>query len=413
MSEISSPGRAAAAYVLGRCRRFDAWSAQTFSSAVGRYDLDERETSLCARLCRSALQNAALCDFYIGYYSARNPNRLEPQVLDILRLGICQLLFMDRIPASAAVDESVKLARRSVPRAAGLVNAVLRRLAREKDALPDIPGQGSADWLSVRYSHPLWLCRRMCAENGYEFTETWLRSNNQEPPLTVTMNPLRGAERAESAQLERSGDVRALPGYKEGRFFVQDAAAAEAVKTAAPTPGMRVLDGCAAPGGKSFLAAMLMENRGDILACDLHEKKLSLVEAGAKRLGIDILRTRAMDAAHPHEDLLDGFDLVLADVPCSGLGVIRRKPEIRYKPEETLARLPEIQLSILRGLSRCVRSGGTLLYSTCTVLPEENSGVVRSFLAENGDFTMETENTLWPHLDGTDGFYRCRMRKNA
>ena len=204
-----------------------------------------------------------------------------------------------------------------------------------------------------------------------------------------------------------------LPGFAEGEFFVQDAAAARSVLAAAPRPGWRVLDGCAAPGGKSFLSAMLMENSGSILSCDLHEKKLRLIEEGAARLGIGIIETLPMNGERPYERLWESFDLVMADVPCSGLGVIRRKPEIRYKDPRELAALPEKQLAILEGLSRCVRDGGVLHYSTCTILSEENEGVADAFLRKHRDYTKEDERTFWPQQDGTDGFYYCRMRKNG
>ena len=411
MAELSA-ARQAAFYVLGRCRRFDAWSGQTLQSAIKKYQLNERDSALCTALCRAVLRNADYCDFVIAFYCTQNIKRLQPQVLDILRLGTVQLLFMDRIPASAAVNEAVEQCRRLNPKAAGLVNAVLRHIAENRNALPEIPGQGSAQYLSTRTSHPLWLCERIIALKGYDFALAFLTANNTEPPITVTMNPLRLGGVAHSETLTGGGAVHKRKGFAEGEFFVQDAAAAQCVFHAQPQSGLRVLDGCAAPGGKSFLAAMLMENKGEILACDLHEKKLRLIEEGAQRLGISILRTVPMDASNPPSALYDGFDLVFADVPCSGLGVIRRKPEIRYKNPSELAKLPEKQLAILTGLSRCVNVGGTLHYSTCTILPEENEQLVDSFLREHPNFTKEDDKTFWPHIDGTDGFYICRLKRN-
>ncbi|MBE6969610.1 MAG: 16S rRNA (cytosine(967)-C(5))-methyltransferase RsmB [Ruminococcaceae bacterium] len=413
MSDTVSPAREAALYVLGRCRRFDAWSPQTLQAAFERFKLSERDSALCTRLCRGVLQNASFCDYYIGLYCSQGVKRLQPQVLDVLRLGACQLLFMDRIPVSAAVNEAVSLCRRTSPKAVGLVNAVLRRIAENRGALPEIPGEGTPEWLSTRYSHPLWLCEKLLREHGYDFTKAFLAANNEEAPLSVTMNPLRGAERLENVELVGSGAVQNREGFAEGRFFVQDGAAFTSAVKAGAKPGMRVLDGCAAPGGKSFVSAVLMENRGEIISCDLHEKKLTLIEEGAERLGIDIIKTLPMDGSKPYERLRESFDLVIADVPCSGLGVIRRKSEIRYKEEGELRRLPEIQLNILRGLSRCVKPGGVLHYSTCTILSEENDGVVEAFLKENPDFEREEEKTFWPHLEGTDGFYFCRMRRHA
>jgi 16S rRNA (cytosine967-C5)-methyltransferase len=226
----------------------------------------------------------------------------------------------------------------------------------------------------------------------------------------------------QSLLLHGAGALEDIAAHRDGRFFVQDAGAALAVLAAAPKAGMCVLDGCAAPGGKSFLTGIRMESRGEILACDLREKKLSLIQDGAVRLGLSLIETRVMDAGEPDEVLRGRFDLVLADVPCSGLGVMRRKPEIRFRDPEELARLPDVQRRILRGLAACVAPGGTLLYSTCTVLEAENEGVVGAFLMENEEFSMEPFELpgigktggsvmLWPPVHGTDGCFICRLRK--
>lgn len=432
MTNKATGARAAALYVLGRCRRFDAWSPQVLSKAAELYRLDERDSALCSRMCLSVMQNAALMDYYIGCYSSVPVSRLEPQVLDILRLGVCQILFMDRIPVNAAVHESVELAKQTNKKAAGLVNAVLRRIADHCGELPEIKGKGTAEELSVRFSHPLWMCDKILQEHGYAFAERFFAANNQEPALTVSVNACRISREEYMEQLKaagysavvsentpysihvsNAGNVTKMPGYAEGLFFVQDEAAAMAVGYAQPRAGMRVLDGCSAPGGKSLLSAVYMNNQGAITSCDLHEKKLGRIRENADRLGLSIISAEAMDGSKPKEDFRGAFDLVIADVPCSGLGVIRKKPEIRYKPQEDVARLPEVQLRILRGLSACVKSGGTLLYSTCTVLREENEQVVEAFLKEGHPFGIEAMRTLWPHENGTDGFFICRMRHNG
>lgn len=424
--------RAAALYVLSRCRRFDAWSPQVLSKAVDLYQLDERDSALCSRLCLGVLQNAARMDFYIGCYSSVPAAKLEPQVLDILRIGVCQLLFMDRIPVNAAVNESVELAKKTNGKAAGLVNAVLRRIAENRYSLPEIPEKGTAVELSLRFSHPLWMCEKLLAEHGYEFAEAFFAANNQEPTLTISVNGCRItrdeyydklisagylAQKSENApfsiRVMDAGNIMKMPGFSEGLFFVQDEAAALSVGCGKPARGMRVLDGCSAPGGKSLLSAVYMENEGEIISCDLHEKKLGRIRENARRLGLSIIATRAMDGSKPNEEFKGAFDLVIADVPCSGLGVIRKKPEIRYKPLADVQRLPEVQLRILRGLASCVKAGGTLLYSTCTVLREENEQVVDAFLQEGHPFVVEEMHTLWPHKHGTDGFFICRMRHNG
>ena len=219
------------------------------------------------------------------------------------------------------------------------------------------------------------------------------------------------------------GNAPELPGFEEGLFYVQDRAARLAVEIAAPRPGMDVLDACACPGGKSFAAAIAMENKGSILARDIHEKKLRLVEQGAGRLGIDIISTACADAREPEEGLRGRFDLVIGDVPCSGFGVIGKKPEIRYKDRESLRALPGIQGAILQNLADFVKPGGVLLYSTCTIFEEENEAVVTEFLKSRKDFRLEPFSvngrecagmyTFWPNVDGTDGFFAAKLvRKN-
>ena len=382
------------------------------------------------------LQNDRLCDFYIDAFCH---SKLEPPVRDILRLGVYQLLFLDRIPARAAVSETVELCRtRGYARAAGLVNAVLRRIA-DAESLPEIPGEGTAAYLAVRYSHPEWLCGYLIKEKGYSFAEAFLKKNNEPPKLFIQVNTLkvstadylRALQRAEipfeAVEPEgcialEGGLATELPGFDEGLFYVQDRAARLAVEFAAPEKGMRVLDACSCPGGKSFAAAIRMENRGGILSCDIHEKKLRVLQGGAERLGIEIIETRPMDARAFDPTMEDAFDLVIADVPCSGLGVIAKKPEIRSKDPAELAGLPIIQSAILENLSRYVKPGGTLLYSTCTILKEENEAVVLRFLQEHTDYRAEAFRccgiesdcgvyTFWPHIDGTDGFFAARLKR--
>ncbi|NCB50971.1 MAG: 16S rRNA (cytosine(967)-C(5))-methyltransferase RsmB [Clostridia bacterium] len=429
---MKTTGRQAAVAALSKYRRAGAFSDMAVDSVIRESTLEPREAALCSRLVYGVLQNLAFLDFYIGQYSNTSLNRMEPKVLDILRISAYQILFMDRIPVSAAVSEGVALCNTGgFKRAAGLVNAVLRRIAENRTTLPVIPGEGTAEYLSVRYSHPLWLVNELIEDHGYEFARGFIDANNAEPPVFIQANTLkttaedlaarlagRGVELASgdmpgSFSVSGAGRISLLPEFMEGLFYVQDDAARRAVMESGARPGMNVIDACAAPGGKSFAAAIQMENEGGIVSCDLHGNKLRRIEEGAARLGIDIISVREMDARSPDPDLQEWADVVIADAPCSGLGVIRKKPEIRYKDPEALNGLPEIQLSILEGLSECVKPGGILLYSTCTVRRRENEAVVGKFLELHGEYSADGMQTLWPHIHGTDGFFICRLIKST
>lgn len=422
--------REAALYALGRCRRDRAYSAAAIDTAVKKFSLDGRDAAFMTRLTLGTEENTSLCDYYIGLYSAMPVGRLEPRVLDILRLSAYQLLLLDKVPPSAAVNSGVELCKTSgCGRASGLVNAVLRRISENRGALPEIPGRGTAEYLAIRYSHPQWLADTLIAEHGYDFTEAFFAANNRPAPLYLQVNTLKTDSSVLSGRLtdsgvrcamhpwlpnclrvEESGAVTALPGFAEGLFYVQDPAARYCVTAAELTPGMAVLDACAAPGGKSFAAAMDMQNTGRIAARDIHEKKTRVIAAGAERLGITIIETAAVDA---REKTPEQYDAVIADVPCSGLGVIGSKPEIRFREPEAISGLPEVQLAILRNLADNVKPGGELMYSTCTVLRAENEGVIGRFLCERADFETELTRGFWPQVDETDGFFVCRLRKKA
>ena len=440
---MAKSAREAALTVLERCRRNQAFSDALIGSVIQAAELNAKDSALCTRLCYGVLQNMLLCDYYIDHFASK-ANKLEPKVRDILRLSVYQILFMDKIPPHAAVSEGVALCKKTgFARASGLVNAVLRRVSENRDKLPEIPKNDFNEYLSIKYSTPKPLVAKLSDEFGHEFTEELLRANNEQAPVTIQVNTLktsaeellsllqsRGIEATRNAilpdcfEIKGIGDISRLEEHKNGLFYVQDAAARLSVLAAAPKVGDTVLDACSAPGGKSFSSAILMNNRGSIHSCDIHENKLSRIKDGAERLGIDIITTGVMDAAKPEEGFKNSFDLVIADVPCSGLGVIRKKPDIRFKELSDIERLPDTQLAILRGLAPCVKPGGALLYSTCTVLKQENDGVIERFLMENKEFSAESfilpapigevsegKLSLYPNAHHTDGFFICKLRK--
>ena len=442
---MNHSARDTALKVLVACRTHGAWADAALKAQLARDQLSPQDAALCSRMVYGVTQNRLLLDFYLAAYCSQKPDHLQPPLLDILRLGAYQILFLDKVPDRAAVSEAVELAKRSGRgQAAGLVNAVLRKLSQNKNALPSIPDRDEAKFLSIRYSHPKWLVKRLLELLGREETEAFLAADNTAAPLTVQVNPLKTTQEKLTAELEAlgvrvtphawvpgclelsgTGDLTALEPFQAGHFLVQDGAAALAARAAAVTPGQRVLDVCAAPGGKSFGAAFAMEDRGEILACDLHENKLKRIQDGARRLGLTSIRTAAADGREFRPEWEAAFDTVLVDAPCSGLGIIRKKPDTRYKKADDLFTLPVVQQAILDNACRYVKPGGVLVYSTCTILPEENQQVTDAFLAQHRDFSREDlplpdqagqadgQVTLWPHRHDTDGFYICRMRRQA
>ena len=434
--------RETALRVLVNCRTRGAWADAALQAQISRDGLSRPDAALCSRIVYGVLQNQLLLDFYLGAYCSQKPDHLQPPLLEILRIGAYQILFLDKVPDSAAVNTSVELAKKARRgQAAGLVNAVLRKISQNKDHLPPIPDRDEISYLSVRYSHPRWLVKRLLGLLGRAETEELLAVNNSPAPITAQVNTLRSTPEQVAADLAAAGvraeetlpgcltlsgtgDLEGLESFRAGNFYIQDPAARLAVTAAGLNPGNKVLDVCAAPGGKSFAAAMDMGDRGHILSCDLHENKLKRIREGAARLGITCLETAAADGRNFRPEWEAAFDAVLVDAPCSGLGIIRKKPDVRYKKLDSLFAMPVIQRAILDNAARYVRPGGTLLYSTCTILPEENQEITDGFLAEHPDFSMtpfvlplesvgacDGHLTLWPHRHGTDGFYICRMTR--
>lgn len=427
--------RETALRALYACHREGGWSEVALHRELERDKLEPRDAALASRLCYGVLQRQLLLDFYIGSFCKIRLERLEKKVLEALRLGVYQLLWMDRIPAMAAVNESVNLVKKfsKNPKAAGMTNAILRNIDRNRDRLPETEG----DWLervSIQYSHPTELVKVFTSTLGREETEALLAANDQDAPITVQVNTLRSTAgdlanvlRTVGASvtphpwlpdcliLEKTGDLTALEPFRHGDFYVQDPAARLAVIAARPAPGERVLDLCAAPGGKSFAAAIALGNRGSVLSRDIFPRKVELLRQGATRLGLSCIDAQTGDATQP---VAGKYDLVIADVPCSGLGIIRKKPEIRYKDPALFDELLPLQEKILKNASDAVLPGGRLLYATCTLRPQENEEQVLAFLSQNKSFSLLPLElpapfgrieagmlTLWPHRHGTDGFF--------
>ena len=437
--------REAAMLALNACQRQGGWSDGALKKQLSAAELSGRDAALATQLCFGVLQNQMLLDFYLSKFSNIPLKRMEGKVVQTLRLGAYQMLFLTRIPHSAAVNSAVALVKAHCknPRAAGMVNGILRSMERSLQNMPVIPQGDPVAYLSTLYSHPEWLVKEFILSLGEEETAQLLAADNSQPPTAVMVNTTRTTAEALKAMLEadhveaephpwlenclllsRTGDLERMEAFQQGLFYVQDPASRLSVMAAGAKPGMRVLDCCAAPGGKSFAAAIAMENQGEIVSCDLHPHKKKLIQAGADRLGLTIITPKTADGKVFRPEWESAFDLVLVDAPCSGLGVIRKKPDIRYKDPAPLADLPAVQLNILRNAARYVKPGGTLMYSTCTLLYRENGEVVETFLAENKAYKAETFTlpgpvgpvqsgsvTLWPHRHGTDGFFISKMRR--
>ncbi len=393
------------------------------NSALVASSLEGADRGLYTRLVYGVTERRITLDYIIGKYSRIPAHQLDPDVRCALRMGIYQLVWMDRIPEHAAVGESAGLV---VKRSTGFVNAILRSFLRDgkKYDLPD-KNADFMEYLSVSYSVPRDLCQLLYRSAGNEI-EPLLEAMNREPHISLRVNRLKltveeAAARTGGTESETAPDVVKVTsldetvkaGIEEGLWFVQDEASRIASAAVGARPGETVVDTCACPGGKSFSMAIDMENVGTLYSFDLHKNKLSLIASGAEKLGVNIIKTGCRDARDPDQALLGKADRVLCDAPCSGLGVIAKKPDIRYKDLSTVDRLPEIQYPVICGAAAYVKKGGTLVYSTCTINRAENEEIVEKFLAGHPEFALTGGGmrTFWPHRDGCDGFFCAVMTR--
>jgi 16S rRNA (cytosine967-C5)-methyltransferase len=487
---INANPRRAAFDILLRIEKERSYADILIDRELSRGLLKGPDRGLLTELVYGVLRRQGTLDHIISHCSTQRLDRLERAVHLLLRIGLYQAFFLDRVPVSAAVNETVKLAHEIVPRAAGFINAVLRRGDRERDSIP-WPDRGSdpAGFISARYSAPSWICADWIGQLGRDEAEALAEAMLATPPLTVRVNSLKTTREeltarlaaegvtAEAARyspyaLHLSGHVQpgTLPSFREGLFTVQDESSQMASILLAPRPGERVLDVCAAPGGKSTHLAQLMEDRGAVVACDVAPRKLNLIEETAARLGITIIRTTRLDATKPlppMDRLLTGalstggqgggekatqayraeprgatdeantdirmkayrFDRILVDAPCSGLGVLRRNPEGKWrKTRQNIEELVVTQKAILRRAAGCLAEEGRLLYATWSTAVEENEGVVDDFLSCNPGFVLEDLREAypefaglftdrgcfrsWPHRHGMDGFFAARLKRS-
>ena len=424
--------RAVALEALKKCESCGQYSNIALDNALKRSELSSSDRGLATTIFYGVIEKKITLNYYISALSSRNINEIDKNTLILLEMGIYQLKFLDRIPDHAAINETVSLA---TAKTKGFVNAILREFTRRADkvALPS-RDEGEAYSLSVRFSVCEALTERFISVFGYDRSESLLSSFSEESGITLRTNTLKISRDELVARLggvptvlspygiKTSGQVGELSGFDEGLFYVQDESSQLCAMAVGAKRGEVVIDTCSCPGSKSFGIAVDMENVGKLYSFDLHKNKLSLVESSAKRLGIDIIVTGERDGRAPDESLIGKADRVLCDVPCSGFGVLGKKPELRYKDPTESAALPAIQYDILKNSAKYLKRGGVLVYSTCTVLPEENEKNVEKFLSEFPDFSLtpfvagklEVPSgmlTLLPDEYGTDGFFIAKLTK--
>ena len=427
MTKTQDP-RMLALELLLKAEKSKQYSNIALDHALEESDLCDVDKKLASILFYGVTERKITLDHRISELSSRRVDELDGKVLCALRIGLYQLIYLDRIPPHAAINETVALCPK---KSAGFVNAILRAHTRTPMTAPK--SDDPATLLSLTYSVCPALAQRFIDDFGTDGARDILSGFDQMAKTTLRVNTLKtdrdtllraindaNITKNSPVGLYVSGSVRSLYGFDQGLFFVQDEASQICVEVLGAKEDDLVLDICSCPGSKSFGSAIKMNNTGRIIAFDLHENKLSLVRSGAQRLGINIIDTRAADGRSFIPELELAADKVLCDVPCSGFGVLAKKPEIRYKDPKESERLPEIQRAILDNASRYVKHGGTLVYSTCTLLPSENENNVLSFLEEHPEFELSPWKvgqisaergylTLFPHLHGTDGFFIAKL----
>ncbi len=425
--------------IINEIKNNGAYANIALAKEMPRHNLNDQDRRFVTELVYGTVKAGDTLDWILSFYVDRPLKKIPPVILNVLRMGIYQLRFMDKVPPSAACNQAAELAKTyGHAGTVRFVNGVLRTIARQPERIiyPDAE-KDAALFLARQYFHPLWLVERWLKRLGFEETEALCASNNEAPKLTVRTNTLKisraelmqrltvegvSAEVSEAAPegivLNAHPSLSNLATLKEGLFQVQDESSMRVAHWLQPQPGELILDVCAAPGGKTTHIAALMKNEGRIVAMDIHEHKLELIRQNALRLGLENIEVTLQDACAVDHVFPAVADRVLVDAPCSGLGVLRRRADARWrKTPEMIAELPKLQLQILSSASRCLKPEGVLVYSTCTTEEEENQAVVESFLRQNPDFILDAPEgepqmlQLWPQRDDADGFFICRMRR--
>ena len=406
------------------------YSNIAINKILRKNELDGINRGFFTELVYGTIENKLYLDYVIQKYSRQKLQELSKEVLVILEMGLYQIREMDSVTDFAAVDESVKLCKKVFPKGSGFVNAVLRNVLRDPGAF-DIDIKAPLERISVEYSVSPDIAGLLADQYGIEEAEDIMYGFSMKPKLYIRVNSLKttvsklaellreeGAEPEETEGVKDALSVKNLKNiensrsYKEGLFSVQDISSMKCVRELGPQPGEYILDLCSCPGGKTGYIAELMKNEGSIDAMDISENKLELVKNTCRRLGVSIVRTRQNDATVYSEDMAARYDRVLVDAPCSGIGIIRRKPEIRYKTMKDISSIYNVQRKIIQNASRYVKPGGVMIYSTCTINREENQYITDEFLKKNSNFERVQDDIMMLPSDGeSDGFYICKLKR--
>ena len=404
--------------------------------------MSNQDRGLATEIIYGVIENKYYIDYMIDKLSKVKTNKMEIYVKTLLRMGIYQIMFLNSISDYAAVNETVNLAKKKNSKVSGFINGILRNVIRQKEEIGKVKTKDDVDYLAIKYSYDKWMIRNWMIHFGKEFTEELLEANNERPNIYLRTNTLKitrdelikklekqniKAEKVnvveEAIKVEHLKDIENNNLYKEGLFTVQDVSSMLVGKVMNPKENSLVLDVCSAPGGKTTHMATLMNNTGQVVSRDIYDHKLKLIKAASKRLGLTNVDVEEFDGMKLDRESIGKFDYVLADVPCSGLGIIRRKPEIKYKEKEEFRQLPPIQKKILENASKYVKVGGTLIYSTCTIQDSENIDVVNEFLQKHKNFELvpikevnvDLENQekgymkIYPNVHNMDGFFISKL----
>ncbi|MDB0438280.1 16S rRNA (cytosine(967)-C(5))-methyltransferase RsmB [Clostridioides difficile] len=407
-------------------------------------EISDMDRGLATELIYGVVENKYYLDYIINKLSKIKVKKMSTYVKIFLRMGTYQILFLNSISDYAAVNETVKLSKKYDKKSSGFINAILRNEIRNKDTIMDITEEDSVKYLSIKYSYNSWIIKNWIDNFGQEFTEDLLEANNEKPSIYIRTNTLKVSREElieklnqdgimclkvpmveEAIKVEKLKNIENNELFKAGLFTIQDISSMIVGKVINPKEDSLILDVCSAPGGKSTHLATLMNNTGQVIARDIFEHKLKLIKATVNRLGLKNVHVEGFDASEIDENSINKFDYVLADVPCSGLGIIRRKPEIKYKKEEELEDITSIQKKILENASKYVKIGGTLVYSTCTVQDMENINIITSFIEKNNNFELTPIDTvnvdldnqdkgylkIYPNIHGIDGFFIAKLKR--